>query len=91
MPADFEPTPEPRGSLVPPVRHPPTTAAVQTPPPPPRPRRVAPAERGPWLLRALGGLVSAALDAADSVADAVREATGLGTGTAVVPRRRRRQ
>jgi hypothetical protein len=90
MSADFDPTPEPRGALVPPVRHPPTAVAVETPPPPPRPRRVVPRERGPWLLRALGGLVSAALDAADGVADAVREAAGLGRGTAVTPVRRGR-
>ena len=90
MSADFEPTPEPRGALVPPVRHPPTAVAVQTPPPPPRPRRVAPVERRPWLLRTLGGLVSAALDAADSVADAVREVAGMGPGTAVGRGRRGR-
>jgi hypothetical protein len=82
MADDIQPTPEPRGALVPPVRHPPTAVAVQTPPPPPRPRRLPAADRRPWLVRALGDLVSGALDAADAVADVVRDAVGLGAGAA---------
>ncbi len=86
MSAEFDPTPEPRGALVPPSRRPPTAIATDTPPPP-RPSHVARARaaNAPWLLRALGGLVSAALDAADAAGDAIRAAAGLGPGTAVVP------
>ena len=84
MPAESDPIPESRGALVPPVHHPSTAVATATPPPPPRLVR-AQVERAPWLLRTLGGLVSAALDAADAVGDTIREAAGLGPGTTVTP------
>ena len=88
MSADFDPTPESHGALVPPVRHPPTAVGVATPPPPrpPRPVRVEP--QGSWLVRAIGAGVTAVLDAADTMGDALRSAVGLerSPGTAVVRR-----
>ena len=79
MSFDSEPTPEPRGDLAPPVRRPPTAVATATPPPPRPPRPPRPpvrATRTPWLLRAAGRALTAALDAADRVGDTLREALG---------------
>ena len=86
MSSEFDPVPEPRDALVPPVRRPPT--AVGTATPPPHPSRTTPVRmhRSPWLLRVLERGVHAALDAADTVGDAIREAVGLSSrpDTAVV-------
>ena len=77
MSFETEPTPEPRGDLTPPVRRPPTAVATATPPPPPRPLRPVPrASRTPWFLRTAGRALTTALDAADRVADTIREALG---------------
>jgi hypothetical protein len=76
MSFDPAPTPEPRGDLAPPVRRPPTAVATATPPPPRPPRPPVRAPRTPWLLRAAGRALTAALDAADRVGDTIREALG---------------
>ena len=76
MSFETEPTPEPRGDLAPPVRRPPTAVATATPPPPRPPRAPVRTRQAPWLLRAAGRALTAALDAADLVADTIREALG---------------
>lgn len=86
--SDVEPTPrpEPRGDLLPPTRYPPTAVAVATPPPPPRPRAL-PRPRRTGLLATLRAGLDAALDAADSVGGAIREAIGLDRRPGAVVRR----
>jgi hypothetical protein len=66
----FEPTPDPRGSLGPPDRHPPTAVGTATPPPP-RPPAAPGAHRRHGLLRRA---VDGALDLVDRLADLVRAA-----------------
>jgi hypothetical protein len=76
MSFESEPTPEPRGDLVPPPRRPPTAIATATPPPPRPSRPLVRASRAPWLLRVAGRALTVALDAADRVGDTIREALG---------------
>ena len=73
------PIPEPRGDLVPPVRHPPTAVGAGTPSPEPRlpaqVRREMP--RVAPLLALLDRGVTLALDALDAAGDAVAERLGI--------------
>jgi len=88
--SDLEPTPrpEPRGDLLPPTRHPPTAVAVAVAtPPPPRPRAL-PRPRRTGILATLRAGLDVALDAADSVGDAIREAIGLDRRPGVAVQRR---
>lgn len=76
MDEDVTPTPQPDGSLLPPVRRPPTALAVHTPPPPPTPRpRSTARPRG--LIGALGRGVTRVLDALDEAGDAIAGLAGL--------------
>jgi hypothetical protein len=72
----LEPTPEPRGDLVPPPRVPPTAVATSAPMPEPLPSR---AWRPPELRRRHAALaaIDAALDMLDNAGDAIAEAIGL--------------
>ena len=68
-----DPLPEPRGSLRPPVRHPPTAVGIATPPPSPEPMGVGLARRRePALIRFLRRLACVPLDLADALVDTVR-------------------
>ena len=71
------PLPEPRGSLVPPVRRPPTAIATATPEPPRPPVVRRSTRRGPAFLRAMRDAMNVVLDVADDVADSVAEALGV--------------
>jgi len=64
---DFTPPTQPSGSLVPPPTNQPTAVAVATPEPPRPPRELKPYMRDQAMRRWL----QRALDAVDSVADAV--------------------
>lgn len=75
---DDVPIPEPRGDLVPPVRHPPTAAGAGTPSPEPRPPAIVrSAMLGPPLLELVDHAVTLALDALDAAGDAVAERLGI--------------
>jgi hypothetical protein len=64
------PLPEPRGSLPPPVRHPPTAVGLATPPPPaPIPSVSGRRPRGSPLVRFLRRLAMIPLDLADGLVD----------------------
>jgi hypothetical protein len=71
--------PEPRGDLVPPVRHPPTPAGAGMPPSGPRPSSVVRADaiQRPALVALLGHAFTLALDALDAAGDAVAERLGI--------------
>ena len=76
---DDVPIPEPRGDLVPPVRHPPTAVGADAPSPGPRPPVVLGSAIQDWqpLLAVVSHAVSVALDALDAAGDAVAQQLGL--------------
>lgn len=76
---DDVPIPEPRGDLVPPVRHPPTAVGAGSPSPEPRSPAIVRSEiqHLPPLLALLDHAVTLALDALDAAGDAVAERLGI--------------
>ena len=72
MSDEFTPTPEPSGSLVPPIKHPPTALAAATPPPRPP---VHPSSR--HLEGPLARILSRVFDALDDIGDSIAEVAGL--------------
>jgi hypothetical protein len=76
---DDIPIPEPRGDLVPPVRHPPTAVGAGTPSPEPRSPAVVRSEIQHWpsLLALFDHAMTLALDVLDAAGDAVAERLGI--------------
>jgi hypothetical protein len=76
---DDVPTQEPRGDLVPPVRHPPTAVGAGTLSPEPRAPVIVRSEiqHLPPLLALLDHAVTLALDVLDAAGDAVAERLGI--------------
>ena len=81
------PDPEPRGDLVPPVRHPPTAVGAGSPSLEPRPPSVVRTEieRWPPLLAFFGHALTLALDTLDAAGDAVAERLGIRHAPAEPP------
>ncbi len=77
---DPDPVPESRGSLVPPVRYPPTEIGVATPEPPVPPSLVARRRREPGLLRLVRMIAAIPLDLADALVAALRESRASRPG-----------
>ena len=78
MEPDSTPVPEPRGSLVPPARRPPTAIAIATPEPPRPPIVRGTRQAGmPAFLRFVRETVNVVLDIADDVADSLAGALGV--------------
>ena len=75
MSEEFTPETEPSGSLVPPIKVPPTAIATSASPPPP-PRPAFPRIRAPERMT-IGAFVEKVLDTLDSVGDSIARVAGL--------------